>query len=138
MAMKHAPGSGRANGHHGATGFTCAPTRETFKLPARRMLEPISLRFDGSREKEAACLDIDAGGRKQVSVTVAPIRSTVASPRSFNTTSREFIYCFWPASPDTPDNRTNENFRRDGRTRPGLITRAQASRFNLIMLQLRL
>jgi len=55
MAMKHAPyRSGRANGHHGATGLTCAPASETFKLPARRMLEPISLRFENSREKEAA------------------------------------------------------------------------------------
>src|SRR5215208_7334053 len=36
-------------------GFTCAPASETFKLPGRRMLEPISLRFDPGREKEAAC-----------------------------------------------------------------------------------
>jgi hypothetical protein len=85
MAMKHAPyRSGRAHGHHGATGFTCAPASETFKLPGRRMLEPISLRFDPGREKEAAIVGIGASGRKQVSVTAAPSRAIVASPHSLN------------------------------------------------------
>jgi hypothetical protein len=46
------------------------------------MLEPISLRFENSREKEAAIVGIDASGRKQVSVTAAPIRAIVASPHS--------------------------------------------------------
>jgi hypothetical protein len=69
MAMKHAPcRSGRAHGHHGATGFTCAPASETFKLPGRRMLEPISLRFEASREKEAALSAlVRAAGSKSLS-----------------------------------------------------------------------
>jgi hypothetical protein len=46
------------------------------------MLEPISLRFDSSQEKEAAMVGIGASGRKQVSVTAAPIRAIVASPHS--------------------------------------------------------
>src|SRR3954467_6193553 len=102
MAIQDAPcRSGRAHGHHGAAGFTCAPASETFKLPARRMLEPISLRFENCREKEAARRQIGASGRKQVSVTAAPIER--------------------PWRPRTPTVTTSPGLlrkvRRDGRTR---------------------
>ena len=114
MAMKHAPcRSGGAHGHHGAAGFTCAPASETFKLPVRRMLEPISLRFENSREMEAACRQIGAGGRKQVSVTAAPIERpwrprapllqlplfiTYGPPRRTNSSGLNFI-AILPATP---------------------------------------
>src|SRR4051812_14594792 len=49
------------------------PQVKLSKLPARRMLEPISLRFENRREMEAARRQIGASGRKQVSVTAAPI-----------------------------------------------------------------
>src|SRR3982751_5985924 len=107
MAIQHAPcRSGRAHGHHGAAGLTCAPASETFKLPARRMLEPISLRFENRREMEAARRQIGASGRKQVSVTAAPIERpwrprtplsqlplfiTYSPPRRTNSSGLNFI-----------------------------------------------
>src|SRR2546421_7564018 len=124
MAMKHAPyRSGRANGHHGATGFTCAPASETFKLPARRMLEPISLRFENSREKEAAdhrhwCK------RPEASLCHRCANSNDRGVPALLTTSLIFYFVLL-------------EIRRDGRTLPGLITRDSASRF-VIMLQVRL
>src|SRR5438034_11844444 len=80
MAMECAPcRSGRANGHHGATGLACAPASKACELPAARMPEPISLRFARDQEKEAADRRFGECGRNQVSVTAAPTRTILAS-----------------------------------------------------------
>src|SRR5882724_1712746 len=128
--------SGRAHGHHGATGFTCAPASETFKLPGRRMLEPISLRFDPSREKEAAdrrhwCERPEASlCHRSASSSNRGVPALLINFPEFYLLSRSGF------AGHVRHSRTYLKFRRDGRTLPRLITRDTESRF-VIMLQLR-
>ena len=67
---------------------------------------------------------IGASGRNQVSVTAAPIRTTVATPHSLTTSLIYYLLSRVRRSRTLP-----HIFCRDGRTLPGLITRDAASRF---------
>jgi hypothetical protein len=62
------------------------------------MLEPISLRFENRREKEAARRQIGASGRKQVSVTAAPTERPWR-PRT-PSSQLPLVYYVWSAETD--------------------------------------